>query len=71
MTLVDILSLKRLTLNCEKLADATTAAHDIARRRLSQALEKMLARSPSVIFEFTRANDKFEGFSGDKRAHTV
>ena len=28
------------TLNYEKLADATTAAHDIARRRLSKALEK-------------------------------
>ena len=24
----------------------------------------------SVIFEFTRANDKFEGFSGDKRSKT-
>ena len=119
-------------MNCEKLADATTAAHDIARRRLSKALEKTLTKSPyrwvfhweeqaglafpglvgtqgshkwdeltqvwvnlsipscdldklrpdgihfcydqsgiihhTVIFEFTRANDKFEGFSGDKRA---
>ena len=125
-------SIAHFTLNCEKLADATTAAHDIACRRLSKALEKTLTKSPyrwvfhwekqaglafpglvgtqgshnwdaltevwinlsipscdldklrpdgihfcynqsgiiqhTVIFEFTRANDKFEGFSGDTRA---
>ena len=39
-------SVAHFTLNCEKLADATTAVHDIARRRLSKALETTLAKSP-------------------------
>jgi hypothetical protein len=39
-------SIAHFTLNCEKLADATTAAHDIARRRLSKTLEKTLTKSP-------------------------
>ena len=40
-------SIAHFTLNCKKLADATTlaAAHDIARRRLSKALEKTLTNS--------------------------
>ena len=64
-------SIAQFTLNCEKLADATTAAHDIARRRLTKALEKTLTKSPYrwVCHWESQAGLAFSGLVGTQGSH--
>ena len=64
-------SIAHFTLNCEKLADATTAAHDIARRRLSKTLEKSLTKSQyRWVFHWEKqAGLAFPGLVGTQGSH--
>ena len=66
-------SIAHFTLNCENFADATTAAHDIqvARRRLSKALEKTLTKSPyRWVFHWEKqAGLAFPGLVGTQGSH--